>query len=117
MSTHYHCVKNCTLKVLCSCLFSDIQVVSDACQKTSIAGTYLKATCVPLTNGIVVFDELPVPVSIDTITLYFENKRSGGGELFSVDLHDDEGYCLVYFKDPAGNVTTGFSCITIIYQL
>lgn len=56
----------------------------------------------PVTNGIIVTN-IPEDVTHDAVEVYFENtRRSKGGETVEVQVHVDEGYCLVFFKDLKG---------------
>ena len=69
-------------------------------------GKTLTPCRVPLTNCIIVTD---IPrTTEDTFKYYFESKKSGGGDVEKVELHDDENYCLVFFAKSEGTCTVIF---------
>ncbi|XP_045190190.2 transcription intermediary factor 1-alpha-like [Mercenaria mercenaria] len=56
-------------------------------------------TLEPVTNGVVVLN-VPEDLTRDAVKMYFENVgQSQGGETETVDVHADQKYCLVSFKD------------------
>ena len=81
---------------------SDFQEVTNVCEKFAVGGKNFRPSQVPVTTAIIVY-ELPDNTSRESVGWYFENKtRSGGGEVIKTEDHDDEGYCVIYFKDPSG---------------
>ncbi|XP_053407527.1 protein mono-ADP-ribosyltransferase PARP14-like [Mercenaria mercenaria] len=78
----------------------DFSKAREICGKYKVGGEYVVPVQVPVTNSIVVTN-IPEDVTRDAVEVYFENtRRSKGGDTVKVELHIDEGYCLVFFKDP-----------------
>lgn len=61
-------------------------------------GVSLRVNPVAMSNCISVANLAP-DVTVDTVKYYFENKRrSGGGPVSKVSINED-GTCLLYFRD------------------
>ncbi|KAL3865256.1 hypothetical protein ACJMK2_006870, partial [Sinanodonta woodiana] len=82
----------------------DIVQLGKIVQECSIAGVFIKVERVEISNCILV-QNLQPSSSHDVILYYFENKRSGGGDVEKVEMKTDERYCLIYFEDPSDNAT------------
>lgn len=73
----------------------------------------IPVSCTVLVNGLPVNQH----VSEDTLTNYFENtKRSGGGDVWGVEMFINEQYALVTFDKPDGGIMI-FVCIVIVSTL
>ncbi|KAL3865242.1 hypothetical protein ACJMK2_006857 [Sinanodonta woodiana] len=78
----------------------DIAQLGKIFQEISIQGVFLKVERVEISNCIVVQNIIPSS-SHDAILYYFENKRSGGGDVERVEMKTEERYCLIYYEDPS----------------
>ncbi|KAL3865248.1 hypothetical protein ACJMK2_006863 [Sinanodonta woodiana] len=78
----------------------DIVQLGKIFQESGIEGVFLKVERVEISNCILVQNVLPSS-SHDAIFYYFENKRSGGGDVERIEMKTEERYCLIYFVDPS----------------
>ncbi|XP_052770986.1 protein mono-ADP-ribosyltransferase PARP14-like [Mya arenaria] len=77
----------------------DIERLELVCNRKPLEGSYLKVSCVPISNCILV-SNISYSATKDMIELYFRNyNRSNGGPVSKVEIFENQGYCLVYFND------------------
>ena len=88
-----------------SCTFfpgTDFKKVTEMLEKHKLGGVNVVPVQIPVTSGIVVTN-LPEDTTNDSVEMYFENaRRSNGGPVHNIELHIEDGYCLVFFKDTKG---------------
>lgn len=81
----------------------DFEKLQKNCKRRALEECYLCVSKVPVTNCLKVYG-FRDGTSKDTLELYFESsKRSGGGDLESIELNKEDGTCLIFFKDHKGN--------------
>lgn len=51
-------------------------------------------------------------VTKEHIEVYFESKRSGGGDIENITMNENEGKALITFVDPSGNLSCIILCKT-----
>jgi hypothetical protein len=90
-------------------MFCDFSVVSDLdktvqmCKKKKLEGRQLEVCKVPISNVLLV-ENLSSMTTEDTVGLYFESKRSNGGEIEKLEMVPEEHKCFVFFEDHEGNI-------------
>ncbi|KAK7110532.1 hypothetical protein V1264_014385 [Littorina saxatilis] len=76
----------------------DLVKTAQFCQKRKLEGRQLTVAKVPISNCLLV-ENLNDRTTEDTVELYFENKRSGGGAVEKVEMVPEENKCFVFFED------------------
>ncbi|XP_070570283.1 uncharacterized protein [Ptychodera flava] len=77
---------------------TDIDKVIKKINQKKFKSTYLTASSIEISNCIVV-KGLPANADKDGILLYFENRRSGGGEVLEVKVDCERNSALVFFEN------------------
>ena len=76
--------------------------MSKRCKKKTLDGSTLSIQMVEKCNAVCVTG-IDKTITVDTVDNFFCNKRrSGGGEVETVDYKPQDGYCIVYYVNPSG---------------
>ena len=81
--------------------FIDLNKVLAKCHQRRWDGSTLTVEHLPVCNCLLVTG-LSSGTTKDAVLLHFENPKRGGGEVDKVELHGEQGWALVFFKDPKG---------------
>lgn len=82
--------------------FQDIDKLKKICKKKPLDGNYLEVYNVRLSREIRV-SNVGGSLTEDEIRYYFENrKKSDGGAIHKIKLHQELGICIVTFRQPEG---------------
>ena len=81
------------------CFWIDLNKVLAECHQRRLDGSTLMVENLPVCNCLLVTG-LSSGTTKDVVFLYFENQ--GGGEVDKVELSAEQGWALVFFKDPEG---------------
>jgi hypothetical protein len=79
------------------------KIQADFKKKPTLEGKDLSVKTVPLCKTILV-KNLPATATDDSVSLSFESKRAGGGDVARVDLDLEKKIALVEFEDPNGTM-------------
>ena len=76
--------------------------MSKRCKKKTLDGSTLSIHMVEKCNAVCITG-IDKTITVDTVDNFFCNKRrSGGGEVDTVDYKPQNGYCIVYYVNPSG---------------
>uniref|UniRef100_A0A8B8E811 Poly [ADP-ribose] polymerase n=1 Tax=Crassostrea virginica TaxID=6565 RepID=A0A8B8E811_CRAVI len=79
----------------------DFDAMSKRCKKKTLDGSTLSIQMVEKCNAVCVTG-INKTITVDTVDNFFCNKRrSGGGEVETVDYKPQDGYCIVYYVNPS----------------
>ena len=81
--------------------FIDLNKVLAKCNQRRLDGSSLTVEHAPVCNCLLVTG-LSSQTTEDAVLLHFENPKRGGGEVDKVELSAEQGWALVFFKDPKG---------------
>ena len=70
--------------------------------KKPLDGNMLAVEQVPVCHCVEVTGLNRANTTEDALRYYFENHKSGGGDVSSVELNIKDGWALVYFENPDG---------------
>ena len=75
-----------------------------------LEGAILKISKPPVCNSILI-KGLTKNTTKDTIEMYFENKKNGGGKIYGDAIYQKEkGKAVVSFCDPRGKIDNSMMC-------